>query len=888
MSASDLAFIKALLLEALQLPPAERETFVRAHPTATPHQREQALALLAAHSNSPLDHTLPDRLPSLAPLLSPGDTVSDRYQVVEALALTTNSQVYLAIDLRLAENQVVLKFPTFPTENFSALQDHLWREISALARLQHPSVTGLIDTGLHLGLPFLVTRYHSGPTLGLWLEEHRPSPEARLALFFQLLNIVETIHDAGLLHLDLKPDNILVHHQPGETPAITVLDFGIASLRESPTTHRAGTPSYAAPERVSGQASAASDIYSLARIGYDLLPHLAAVFSSALADSPAARPASVSALRLQLHHALRRRRQIRLLTRAALPSAALVALFAFIWFYRRPPQLPSTPTFRTLTSLRGQESQPAFSIDGQTVYFSHGPSESVSTSLYSVPFAGGLPQLVLQAPAGSRFSDPALAPDGRHIAYLDDKGSGNISIIYAALDKSSSRSLYQGRTQSVCFHPSGAILYFNHQSETLTRGQIHLHNLATQTTTALEPPPAGYSGDLDLAVSPDGRFLSFARYRTLESADLYLLPLDTNGLPSGSPFKITSLDRRLHRPQWLPDSRTIYFTAGSLTSLSLYRATLASNPRDAASIEHLPSWGNSIRLPATARQSNRLILVQDREDCDIYRLSLTNPNRLERFLSSTALDEEPRFSADGRSIAFFSERSGQLQGWIAPRDNPAQPRQITSFDRAEKAWPGWDSAGAAVFFARLPQVGPELHRFSPGQPLQRVFSADRTQRVAGIGADGQSLLMELTSPTAPRLERWHIYNNLKEVLSHTQARFAREFFTNGPNSPRIILYSDNHEANGLFLIEGGRPPRKIYPSLARRNTFAYHNGYAYFASHYPTTGIYQLDLKTLTPRLLHALDRNPGWGLDVSPDGKDLLVALYDFEDSNLIATELP
>lgn len=893
MSPQQIPRVKALLFEALQLEPSLREDFLNRYSGATPSDIEQVRNLLAAQETaaSRFDDLSfgPDREAEL--LVQPGELISGRYRIIRLLQSKPRTQVYLAEDERLAQGRVVVKFPDIQASHADQVQDQLWAEIEALAKLRHPSVCGLIDTGFHLHHCYLVTEYVEGLHLDEWVENFAPSLDTRTALFLHLLSIVEAIHSRNLLHLDLKPDNIVVHSSPAAAPALTILDFGTARAAGQTRLSFAATPRYAAPERLEGQATFASDVYSLGRIGLDLLAGTGSrnrqLLERTLDDDPQQRPRNAGDFRQALVREIQRTKQTRTLLQAACLSLFLAAAGLALWFALRQPPLVPALNLREITSLRGSELDPALSPDGNTVYFAHISEPKAWTAIYKVEFAGGLPEPVLGPTPGIHYRKPKLSPDGKQLALLADRGRDGRTILLHNLEGGPPRHLLLPNPQSFSFSPDGQHLYVVDEVPGFPRGQLKRITLATGKIEALPSPPAGYRGDVDVSVSPDGRMLAFSRFRTLECGDVYILPLETG--PAQEPVKITSRDQRVHHPQWLPDSRQLIFTAGTLTSTSPFLATLQGSLTDGARVEALAAGETGLGHPATARYSRRIVLAKDREDSEIYRLTLGPQQKFERFLTSTQLDEEPRYSPDGQAIAFLSERAGDLQGWIAPRDQVSRAQMITRFDRGEKAWPAWGTAGSAFFFARLPQVGPEVLEVPPpwGSGLtRRVFSGDRAIRVSGMGVDGRSVFITVEDETSPRLERWSMESDRREVIAPVRARFVREFVAGRHQPGTVILFGEPHEERGLFLVDQGQP-RQIYPSLARRNTFAYHEGFAYLASNHPRLGIYKVNIQSGAATLLLPLDKNPGWGMDVSPDGKELLIALYDFEDSNIVGAEL-
>ena len=197
--------------------------------------------------------------------------------------------VYLATDPDL-ERQVALKILTdvgVPSEldekanqtidlrggrAESRPNSTLLGEARALAKLAHPNVVAVHEIGTHDGQVFLVTEYVEGRDGRDWLGAHKEDPVATLEvlrLFHQAGSGLQAAHNAGLIHRDFKPENLLF----GDDGRVRVADFGISALAHSTTTPESmvraaevsGTPEYMAPEVLTGlPATAASDTFSFA------------------------------------------------------------------------------------------------------------------------------------------------------------------------------------------------------------------------------------------------------------------------------------------------------------------------------------------------------------------------------------------------------------------------------------------------------------------------------------------------------------------------------------------------------------------------------------------------------------------------------------------------
>lgn len=194
--------------------------------------------------------------------------VDDRYELVDVLASGGMATVWRARDTRL-NRLVALKRP-HPAPAESKLHERMAREARAAAGVNHPNLVTMFDTGTDQNGPYLVMELVAGPTLAAPGREI--SPEEAISIGFQLADALATVHEAGVVHRDVKPANVILSP---DGPRLT--DFGIASIEEGtseltlPGTVLA-TPSYAAPEVLAGGSpSSASDVFSLAALIYELI-----------------------------------------------------------------------------------------------------------------------------------------------------------------------------------------------------------------------------------------------------------------------------------------------------------------------------------------------------------------------------------------------------------------------------------------------------------------------------------------------------------------------------------------------------------------------------------------------------------------------------------------
>ncbi|MBI2766609.1 MAG: serine/threonine protein kinase [Chloroflexi bacterium] len=197
--------------------------------------------------------------------------VGGRYQLLRPLGMGGYAEVWLATDDDTGR-QVALKLPR---RERSALAPTgaagCRRELAAAARLSHPNIVRLLDSGMDRGEPYLVFEYVDGPSLREALSTGGALPPSEVVrLGSELAGALAYAHSRGVLHNDIKPENILLARDGAK-----LADFGAAAglsrtLTASATHELAGTVAYLAPEVLQGAAaSEASDIYSLALVLFE-------------------------------------------------------------------------------------------------------------------------------------------------------------------------------------------------------------------------------------------------------------------------------------------------------------------------------------------------------------------------------------------------------------------------------------------------------------------------------------------------------------------------------------------------------------------------------------------------------------------------------------------
>jgi beta-lactam-binding protein with PASTA domain/tRNA A-37 threonylcarbamoyl transferase component Bud32 len=203
-----------------------------------------------------------------------GHVVDGRYRVLSHIADGGMASVYLALDTRL-DRDIALKVLRRDLAQDAAFASRFRREARSAARLSHPNVVSVFDQGEDDGHMFLAMEYVPGQTLREVMRAEGPlTPRAALDIMAPVLQALGAAHRAGIIHRDVKPENIILREDDG---TVKVADFGLARAVSTQTTTSQtgvllGTVAYLSPEQVErGIADARSDVYAAGLILFEML-----------------------------------------------------------------------------------------------------------------------------------------------------------------------------------------------------------------------------------------------------------------------------------------------------------------------------------------------------------------------------------------------------------------------------------------------------------------------------------------------------------------------------------------------------------------------------------------------------------------------------------------
>lgn len=207
--------------------------------------------------------------------LQPGQVLDGRFFIDETISRSGMATIFKAIDMT-TQKTVAVKVPFMEFESDPGFYSRFEREEEIGCTLNHPYILKFIPRGdEHRSRPYIVTEYLRGYTLAHLLNSVRPMPEKdALKLASRLCDALAYMHEHGVIHRDLKPQNIMMCYDG----SIRIMDFGIAKAAEGRRitfagfTPAVGTPDYMAPEQINGKrGDERTDIYSLGAMLYEMV-----------------------------------------------------------------------------------------------------------------------------------------------------------------------------------------------------------------------------------------------------------------------------------------------------------------------------------------------------------------------------------------------------------------------------------------------------------------------------------------------------------------------------------------------------------------------------------------------------------------------------------------
>jgi Tol biopolymer transport system component len=576
---------------------------------------------------------------------------------------------------------------------------------------------------------------------------------------------------------------------------------------------------------------------------------------------------------------------------------ALAAVAIWQWWPRSRAEGPPARVV-PLTTLRGHESWPTFSPDGEQLAFTWGGDNDENADVY-IKFVGSSELRRLTSDPQPDVS-PSWSPDGRQIAYLQATPGENVGTIHVV----SALGGPDLKLSSLTFAPpltwtkDGQFVAAQHlptgpagdargaAGESRRHSRIHLIPVRGGPSRPLQLSSAPRSDEAP-AFSPDGRQLAFASCE-LWGCDVRVVGLDSEFAPVGPPkhllatsiFRLTSL-------AWSRDGKSIVYNEYLDTFVSyLWRAPVDGN----GAAQRIELAGAGALMPAMAMSKDRLAFSRQSYDMDVYRFQVGEPAR--PVLTSTLGETEPRWSPDGRRLAFCSARSGDRpEIWLAAADGSA-PQQLTRGPGSGQGSPNWSPDGKTIAFDSFGE-GFQWHIWlidADGGTPRQLTSHSGNQHVPVWSRDARWIYFSADEGGTLNIWRVPVGGGPRQRITDSgSGKFACE-----TSDGRHVLYQPK-EADSALLAKplAGGPVRQV-AGCVKHSAFGVGAQGVYYvpcdAGANPPLEV--TDVESGRTRRLGTLemyenDNNaPALGLSISPDGKSILYLRHISDSADLMLIE--
>ena len=758
--------------------------------------------------------------------LAPGTRIG-AYEIVSAIGAGGMGEVYRARDVRLQRDVAIKVLPGSTATDADAIL-RFQREARAASALNHPHILTIYDIGQMETEPrrdFIAMEFIDGATLRDWLTT-APELPAIIESLIQIADGLAKAHEAHIVHRDLKPDNIMITVDG----YAKILDFGLAKLagvengallEQAATVARSTTPGvivgtigYIAPEQIRGEDSGPrSDIFSFGCIIYEAVTRRRAFEASTpietlqqilSVDPPPLRTANANApAELQ-----------RIVSRclAKDPSRRYPSMKEVITDLRRlRDQLRGRPVRRMprltqLTFDKAVEQFPAISPDGTRVVFSRDVGKV--RSLFMAVVGEGGEERITNTP----FDDiqPAWSPSGdailllrasepdRRIEPSDVFGRYLGGHIHALDLRARKITLLVNDAANPSWSPDGKSIAFDS-----ARGGAHriwVADVRGRNPQQLTTDATDAAHHVRPRWSPDGRHIVFQNLEGTKS-DIRVVSVESKSMRWVTNDYTTDL-----HPVWSADGEWIVFSSYRSGGINVWRIPVDAHGIPIGALEQVTAGpGHDVDVDTSA--AGRVVFATLKQNADIWRLPV-DPHtgavtgKPQPVVATTRENSRGAWSPDGKTIAFSSDRGGEMNIWMFEN---GKTRQLTRGAGGDFQ-PNWTPDGKSVVFFSTRAGTLDIWRVDGvvGEP-QRLTRGEGVNINPFVSPDGRRVAF--MSDRDGRQEVWVIDGDGLNPAQLTTVGVVSHFLRWSPDGERIIFRCPTgSKARTMFVPVGGGDP----------------------------------------------------------------------------------
>ena len=661
--------LKAIFAEAYELPTTERDSFLQTACDGDDLLLEELRRLFADLESAgdflnepPIRGVTPNRMEAETVLIN-------RFRIVEMIGSGGMGQVYRAED-KLSGGQVALKAIRAEIALDVQAITRLRRELRLSRQVTHSNVCKVFElwsmpTEDRGDLLFLTMELLRGETLAQRLRRGKLSAREALPIARQIAAGLTAVHRVGIVHRDVKPSNVYLVTDEGQSERAVVTDFGLArplsganSAELTVVGAMLGTPAYMAPELFEGkEATVASDIYGLGvtlcemvtgqnrpiAVGGKLAPRIHKGWQRAITQcldpNPAKRPASADAAIRLIE---KQPGNIWVKRGVAVAAAAILGLGVLFSIPAR--EVPKrTPDFSRVTYDRGLVQDFSYSADGsKLVYSSDRDSPDGSLNIYLEDDPSADPRCLVKGEWNDY--EPSISPDGKLLAFHSDRLPAGV---YLQNTAGGSPKLLAPDGRTPRFSSDGDyIAYWTGQGDSDAKSWVvpvkggKPHPIAPSLADARFPvwSPSGHKLLLRGTALPGWPVFT----------DWWLADVDTGALqPTGAGPILAKLSIETHPPSLFWDRDSILFSARSRHSTNIWRLEIKKNEVGKTELPVRVTSGSAREVLPWALPNGAIAFANYDAMIHIFRVPQIAGTQIpEAVTSEEALDSRPTVSLD--------------------------------------------------------------------------------------------------------------------------------------------------------------------------------------------------------------------------------------------------